>query len=246
MGGRRERERSTLKLRHYIAATWVLLIACSRPAPEPATAGVVSAPSPPSIFITGCEAAKPFSGFRTEIFLADDTQLQELFNCRYLGLTREKEGAPPPGDCSLHEHSSQVVTLPVFSATTMQHLGHVLKAPVVDRGPSIPDNADWPPLTLNYVGATTAPDGTLWVVPPAYLHLLRDLPGSQSPQGAGAALAAHLLELSPALRNAEQPGVACTRLVSRLVDLATLAITQRRQLYVLSRLDKNPSQPPSP
>jgi hypothetical protein len=197
------------------------------------------------MFITGCEPAKPFSGFRTEIFLADDAQLQDLFNCRYLGLTREKVGAPPPGDCSLHQHSSQVVTLPAFSATTMHHLGHVLKAPVVDRGPSLPDSADWPPLTLDYVGASTAPVGTLWVVPPAYLQLLRDLPGNHSPEGVGAALASHLLEFNPALRNAEQPAVACSRLVSRLVELATLAITEKRQLYVLSRSDKRPSEPPS-
>ena len=218
-----------MKLRHYFAATWVTLAACSRAAPEPVAASIASSRSPARTLVTGCEPAKPFSGFRTEIFLADDAQLQELFKCRFLGLTREKVGTPPPGDCSLHEHSRQVVTLPTFSVTTMQHLGHVLKAPVLDRGP-LPDNADWPPATLEYVGATTAPIGTLWVVPPAYLRLLRGFPGSQSPEALGSALAAHLLEFNPALREPEQPAVACTRLVSGLTDLAALATEGQMQI----------------
>jgi hypothetical protein len=179
------------------------------------------------------------------MFLADDAQLQELFNCRYLGLTREKVDTPPPGDCSLNEHSRQVVMLPTFSFTTMQHLGHVLKAPVTDRGPLV-DNADWPPATLEYVGATSAPIGTLWVVPQAYLRLLGDIPRSQSPEAVGTALAAHLLEFSPALREPEQPAVACTRLVSGLVDLAVLAINEQTQLYVLTRSENHQAKSPSP
>ena len=177
--------------------------------------------------------------------MADNPQLQELFNCRYLGLTREKVGTPSPGDCSLHEHSRQVVTLPTFSVATMQHLGHVLNAPVTDREP-LADNADWPPTTLEYVGATTAPIGTLWVVPQAYLRLLRDLPGSQSLEAVGSALATHLLEFNPALREPEQPAVACTKLVSDIADLAVLAIKEQRQLYVLTRSDKHQAKSPSP
>lgn len=115
----------------------------------------------------------------------------------------------------------------------------------MDRGP-LPDNADWPPATLEYVGATTAPIGTLWLVPTAYLRLLRTFPGNQSPEAVGVALATHLLELNPVLRDPDEPAVACATLVSGLADLAVRATNQRRQIYVLTHAENPQARTPSP
>lgn len=216
-----------------LASICVAFAACAQPSVAPTAAVKPMPDSHQQTLVTGCEPAKPFSGFRTEIFLADDAQLKALFDCRFLGLTRERTGSVAPGNCSLEEHSSQVMTLPTFSMNTMHHLGEVLNAPVVDR-PPWPDHIDWPPLTLEYVGATTAPVGTLWVVPQEYCRLLQNVSRSQESEAVGAALASHLLALGVELR-AKEPAGVCTSLIARLGALAVASTKERRKLYVLSR-----------